>query len=110
MSPLHEATAGAVSATPDGMPLHFGDPAVEYRQTLDSAALFDQSDRGKLEVGGPEAPAFLHNLSTNDIKNLPLGGGCEAYFCDARAKVSTNRDARRTGWGVPWRYWVNSAP
>jgi folate-binding protein YgfZ len=30
---------------------------------------------------------FLGNLSTNDTKNLPLGGGCEAYFCDARAKV-----------------------
>ena len=30
---------------------------------------------------------FLGNLCTNDIKNLPLGGGCEAYFCDSRAKV-----------------------
>ena len=30
---------------------------------------------------------FLGNLSTNDIKSLPLGGGCEAYFCDPRAKV-----------------------
>src|SRR5262249_41059312 len=26
-------------------------------------------------------------LCTNDIANLPLGGGCEAYFCDRRAKV-----------------------
>ena len=30
---------------------------------------------------------FLSNLCTNDTKNLPLGGGCEAYFCDSRAKV-----------------------
>ena len=30
---------------------------------------------------------FLGNLSTNDIKSLPLGGGCETYFCDPRAKV-----------------------
>jgi tRNA-modifying protein YgfZ len=58
-----------------------------YRQALDAAALFDTSTTGKLEVGGKDAPAFLHNLCTNDINNLPLGGGCEAYFCDARAKV-----------------------
>jgi folate-binding protein YgfZ len=30
---------------------------------------------------------FLGNLCTNDTANLPLGGGCEAYFCDPRAKV-----------------------
>jgi folate-binding protein YgfZ len=89
MSPLHEATAssGVVFDDQTGLPLHFGDSAAEYRQALEGAALFDQSDHGKLEVGGPEAPAFLHNLCTNDVNNLPLGGGCEAYFCDARAKV-----------------------
>lgn len=59
----------------------------EYQSILAGAGLFDRSDTGKLELGGPDAPLFLNNLSTNDIKNLPLGGGCEAYFCDSRAKV-----------------------
>jgi tRNA-modifying protein YgfZ len=59
----------------------------DYRYALDGAALFDLSSTGKLEVAGKDAPAFLHNLCTNDVINLPLGGGCEAYFCDARAKV-----------------------
>ena len=59
----------------------------EYRQTLEGASLFAQPGRGQIEVSGPEAPAFLHNLSTNDIESLPLGGGCEAYFCDPRAKA-----------------------
>ena len=58
----------------------------EYRQTLETASIFDVSNDGHLEATGPEAPAFLHNLSTNDIKNVPLGGGCEAYFCDHRAQ------------------------
>ncbi len=69
------------------MPAHFGDAAGEYQRTLNAASLFDVSNRGKLELTGPEAPQFLHNLCTNDINNLPLGGGCEAYFCDARAKA-----------------------
>lgn len=58
-----------------------------YRKALESAALFDVSDRGKLEFAGPDAPSFLHNLCTNDVVNLPLGGGCEAFFTTAKAKV-----------------------
>lgn len=59
----------------------------DYRAAISRAALFDVSGAGKLLLTGPDAPMFLGNLSTNDIKELPLGGGREAYFCDARAKV-----------------------
>lgn len=59
----------------------------DYTAATTSAALFDTSAAAKLVLTGPDAPMFLGNLSTNDTKNLPLGGGCEAYFCDARAKV-----------------------
>jgi folate-binding protein YgfZ len=59
----------------------------DYAAALTSAVLFDTSGAAKLLLTGPDAPMFLGNLCTNDVKNLPLGGGCEAYFCDARAKV-----------------------
>jgi folate-binding protein YgfZ len=59
----------------------------DYSAAITSAALFDTSAAAKLVLTGPDAPMFLGNLSTNDVKNLPLGGGCEAYFCDSRAKV-----------------------
>jgi folate-binding protein YgfZ len=59
----------------------------DYAAAVSRAALFDTSTAGKLELVGPDAPMFLGNLCTNDTKNLPLGGGCEAYFCDSRAKV-----------------------
>ena len=59
----------------------------DYEAAISACALFDTSDAGKLVLTGADAPMFLGNLSTNDIKNLPLGGGCEAYFCDSRAKV-----------------------
>jgi tRNA-modifying protein YgfZ len=58
-----------------------------YRQAREAAALYDVSDRGKVELSGPDAPSFLHNLCTNDVVNLPLGGGCEAFFTTAKAKV-----------------------
>ena len=59
----------------------------DYTAATTSAALFDTSAASKLVLTGPDAPMFLGNLGTNDTKNLPLGGGCEIYFCDARAKV-----------------------
>jgi folate-binding protein YgfZ len=62
-------------------------PADEYRAAVEDAALFDVSDRGKLELTGPDAPSFLHNLCTNDINGLALGAGCEAFFTTAKAKV-----------------------
>lgn len=50
------------------------------------ALLFDQSHRGKVELTGPHAAPFLHNLCSNDIKGMPLGGGCEAFFADRTAR------------------------
>jgi len=38
---------------------------------LGGAVVFDQSLRGKVEVTGPEAALFLHNLCTNDIVGMP---------------------------------------
>ncbi|HLW64364.1 MAG TPA: hypothetical protein VKS79_03525, partial [Gemmataceae bacterium] len=91
LSPLHDITqeAGAVFTEQAGwtMPARFGDLAAEYEQVRSGAAVFDISDRGKIEVTGKDAATFLHNLCTNDIESMPLGAGCETFFCNARAKV-----------------------
>src|SRR5271157_2580668 len=90
-SPLHETTAraGATFAEEAGwtMPLHYGDPAAEYRRAREGAVLFDLSHRGKVELTGPEAATFLHNLLTNDVKNLAFSHGCEAFLCNVQARV-----------------------
>jgi len=69
------------------MPRHYGDSAAEYRQARTAVALFDLSHRGKVELTGPEAAIFLHNLLTNDIKGLPYSHGCEAFLCNVQARV-----------------------
>jgi folate-binding protein YgfZ len=90
-SPLHETTtrAGATFVEEAGwtMPLHYGDPAAEYRGAREGAVLFDLSHRGKVELTGPEAAVFLHNLLTNDIRNLPYSHGCETFLCNVQARV-----------------------
>ncbi|HXG10092.1 MAG TPA: aminomethyltransferase family protein [Gemmataceae bacterium] len=90
-TPLYqvEKQAGAVFAEEAGwlMPAHFGDPAAEYRHATEGAAVFDLSHRGKVVVTGPDARTFLNNLSTNDIKGLTPGAGCETFLCNVQARV-----------------------
>jgi folate-binding protein YgfZ len=59
----------------------------DYRAALESAALFDLSDRAKIEVAGRDAREFLHNLCTQDIKSLRVGATCEAFFTTNKARV-----------------------
>lgn len=65
----------------------FGNPAAEYDAAVRQAALFDVSGRGKLQVTGPDAARFLHNLCTNDVLRLRPGEGCEAFLTTHKARV-----------------------
>lgn len=90
-TPLHDVTArdGAAFVEDAGwqVPARFSDAASEYAQARSGAALFDVSQRGKVELTGPEAAFFLHNVCTNDIKDLPIGAGCEAFLTTNKAKI-----------------------
>src|SRR6266404_2979833 len=84
------------------------DLLTEYRAACERAAVFDVSARGRIEVSGPEAALFLHNLCTNDIKNLAAGAGCEMFLCNLKARVLAH------GWVYHVRaetptYWLDMA-
>jgi folate-binding protein YgfZ len=114
-TPLHElqARAGAAFVEQAGweVPADFGDPWAESQSAWQSAALFDLSDLGKLELTGRDAGSFLHNLCTNDLKNLPVGAGCEAFLTNAQARVLAHvylyHLPPRDGQPV---YWVTTTP
>ena len=63
------------------------------------AAWIDRSDRSRLEVRGPDRAKMLHNLTTNDVKRLAVGRGCEAFVTSPQGKtlgyVSLLADADR---------------
>ena len=75
-----------------GAPLHYGDPAAEYRAGLETACAFDASGRDLLLVTGDDRLAFVQGLCTNDVETLTEGHACETAFitpkgrlvCDAR--------------------------
>jgi tRNA-modifying protein YgfZ len=49
--------------------------------------LFDRSDRARIEVSGPDRARFLHNLTTNEVKRLAPGRGCEAFVTSLQGKT-----------------------
>jgi folate-binding protein YgfZ len=59
----------------------------QYQAACSDAVLFDLSANAKVELSGPDARQFLHNICTNDVKNLADGSGCEAFLTTAKARV-----------------------
>jgi folate-binding protein YgfZ len=90
-TPLYDVAArsGAEFSEEAGwlMPARYGPVETEYRQARERTALFDVSDRAKVELTGPEAVKFLQNLCTNEIAKLPVGAGCELFLTTLHAKV-----------------------
>jgi folate-binding protein YgfZ len=87
------------------------DATLEYRHALKTAALFDLSFETKIEVGGEDAAGFLHNLSTNDVRGLASGAGCEAFFTNSQAKIMAHALIFRSPQlGRNPEYWLDAAP
>ena len=59
----------------------------QYQAACAGAVHFGLSSHAKVELSGSEARPFLHNLCTNDVKNLAEGAGCEAFLTTAKARV-----------------------
>ena len=45
----------------------------EMAALREGAGYYVARDYGVLRVQGPDAATFLHNLTTNEVKELPLG-------------------------------------
>jgi folate-binding protein YgfZ len=52
-----------------------------------SAVWFDRSPQTRLAIEGPERAKFLHNLTTNEVKRLAPGHGCEAFVTSPQGKT-----------------------
>lgn len=69
------------------VPESYGDASREYAGFDHGAVLIDQTQRAQIELSGPDAASFLHNLCTQDIRGLADGSGAEALLLDARGHI-----------------------
>lgn len=63
-------------------------PNAEDYASLKSDAVFAPlPNRTLVEITGDDRISFLHNLCTNDVRQLKPGEGCEAFFTDVKGKT-----------------------
>jgi len=84
-SPLHERhrAAGAKLIPFAGweMPVQYDGIRAEHLAVRHHAGVFDVSHMGQIETRGPDAPALLQRLVSNDIRRLPEGGAQYGVIC-----------------------------
>jgi folate-binding protein YgfZ len=80
---------GAVFAERDGwlLPAHFGSPAGEYEAVRSAAGLLDFSQRGLLQLTGPDRLSFLQGMLSNDLRLLKPFEGQYATLLTQQGKV-----------------------
>jgi len=59
----------------------------EFQAVRDAVGFLDLSDRGKIEVSGPDRATFLHSMISNDVNELSEWAGRYGTFLTARGKI-----------------------
>ena len=70
------------AAAPDNV-----DWLAEYRALVGGAGLVDLGRRTQIEVAGADRATWLHNLTTNEIRKLSPGSGCESFLTTVQGKT-----------------------
>ena len=65
----------------------YGDAGAEWNALGDGPALVDRSYRGLIELTGADRQPWLHNLTTNDVKNLSPGEGNYAFAVNIKGRI-----------------------
>jgi folate-binding protein YgfZ len=85
----------------------------QYRLLREEAGVIDRSDRGMLEVSGPEATDYLQGQVTNDVEALvpptsdALGTGCYAALLDRKGHMQADMRIQRL---AEDRFWIDTEP
>lgn len=58
-----------------------------YEAAIDSAAMTDSNQPGKILVVGADRKKYLHRLLSNDIQSLQAGRGCYAAYLNANGRM-----------------------
>ncbi len=59
----------------------------QYTALIHGVGLVDFSTRTQIELTGRDRASFLHNLTTNAVRDLSVGSGCEAFVLNVKGHV-----------------------
>jgi tRNA-modifying protein YgfZ len=61
-----------------------------YEALHDAAAWLDLDARGRLIARGRDRARFLHNVTSNEVKKLVPGAGCNAFLLTAQGRIQAD--------------------
>ena len=67
--------------------LDFGDSARELAALREQCGVFDLSWRAKVSVAGKDRVRWLHNMVTNNVRDLGLNRGCYNFVLNAQGRI-----------------------
>src|SRR5215472_15494167 len=88
-SPQPSATDRMISGQYLGVDavVQFGDPAVELAALHESCGAFHLPWRAKIAVTGKDRVRWLHNMVTNNVRDLPLNRGNYNFVLNAQGRI-----------------------
>ncbi|MEM8946382.1 MAG: glycine cleavage T C-terminal barrel domain-containing protein [Planctomycetota bacterium] len=66
---------------------NYDDLFIAYEKMISGRGFVERQDWSTVVVTGEDRVSFLHNLCSNDIKQLSTGESCEAFFADVKGKI-----------------------
>ncbi|UTI63155.1 glycine cleavage system aminomethyltransferase GcvT [Paraconexibacter antarcticus] len=100
-TPLYEAHVAAGGKIVDfagwEMPVQYAGIREEHLAVRSSVGVFDVSHMGEIETFGPDAPAFLQRILSNDVEQLDIGGAQYSVLCREDGGVLDDLFTYRTG-------------
>lgn len=66
---------------------HNPDWIAPYEALVGSVGSVELAERTQIELSGADRATFLHNLCTNDVRQLTVGAGCEAFLTTVQGKT-----------------------
>src|SRR5258708_17637247 len=80
-----EASIGAYNGA--GMALNFGDSGSELAALRSGGGLFALTWRGRINVAGEDRVRWLHNMVTNNVRDLPENRGNYNFVLNAQGRI-----------------------
>jgi folate-binding protein YgfZ len=68
-------------------PTHYGDPVKEFAVLRESFGVFRLDWRAKIEVTGKDRVRWLHNMVTNNVRDLALNRGNYNFVLNAQGRI-----------------------
>lgn len=79
--------AGAIFEADTKVPVSFGDDRTGLNSAREEVVLCDRSHWGLIKLTGADRLGFLHNQTTNNIKSLKPGQGCDTVFVNSTGRT-----------------------